>query len=808
MSVPANFQTAIDSQSLNIGRWLEIEGIPYGYGNFTADDTFFNHRALIEYALLGIKPYLIQIPQAFDQQINTLDGGALSAGAIEFVLGDIDGSITQFMGLGYSTGFSVLTAEMATAAVGAHTTIHTSQAAYQVGDYVYIGTETVKIFTVVSSTQYVVARGKFRSTPQAFGIGIPVGTRPYTMANRRCWYHQVAAASQTPQLFTADNDDDKCVRVAGVLKNMTTGQAPNTWTLSIQTLDSEIDRKIFRNPRSFKVPFGIMDAKGQGGGIQVEGWPGASVSDTAPAHRINLPLWIDGAMFANGEKVLMMVDREIFELQYDGTSKTGTFLARALLGTDAVKHDAGAIANELMCVIENDTIRGMQECSKFTIGTRNNVHGDHPLALALQFLVSTGTGSNGVYDVLPEEWGLGIDKSRIDVAGIEQVMQEEPSLQFGGIISKPINFISLLRELLAFAGYYYYIELGDLLRIRRLRPPSPDEPRLTIINASSRSRGTRTTWEANWTGAVREIIFSFGYDIINDKYKRIIVFEVPSGELYSKGCARTLEYESHLLYPGHSGIPGEPPLNRFDVDDWLLTRADFFRVRYGRPPAIIHEALTYDFLSVEVGDLVVVTNASIPSTTTGALGMLDEVGEVIGKNIDDKNKIVNLTLLMTGYQLGTYRYIAPSLKITAADNSSLDASHVTTLTFEPNEFTPATGFHGNAQTDLILDTQNGQVNAFPLNHLASIRLWNEDFTAYTDGMFTSFPDSNHGVLQFPGDPDFTPAANQYITYTSYPHFVAVTEALIGERLDEKYAFGADASDKLDSTDDPDRYFPT
>jgi len=45
--------------------------------------------------------------------------------------------------------------------------------------------------------------------------------------------------------------------------------------------------------------------------------------------------------------------------------------------------------------------------------------GGHPLTIALQVLLSTGTGVNGTYDVLAAENGLGIPVAFVDVTGIE-----------------------------------------------------------------------------------------------------------------------------------------------------------------------------------------------------------------------------------------------------------------------------------------------------------------------------------------------------------------------------------------------------
>ena len=49
---------------------------------------------------------------------------------------------------------------------------------------------------------------------------------------------------------------------------------------------------------------------------------------------------------------------------------------------------------------------------------------DHPLIIALQLLCSTGTGSNGVYDVYPVQSGFAIDQGWIDLERIRSVKRE------------------------------------------------------------------------------------------------------------------------------------------------------------------------------------------------------------------------------------------------------------------------------------------------------------------------------------------------------------------------------------------------
>jgi hypothetical protein len=51
----------------------------------------------------------------------------------------------------------------------------------------------------------------------------------------------------------------------------------------------------------------------------------------------------------------------------------------------------------------------------------------HPITLALQVLLSTGTQTNGPYDVLPKENGAAVPQALVDVAGLELLRSQLPA---------------------------------------------------------------------------------------------------------------------------------------------------------------------------------------------------------------------------------------------------------------------------------------------------------------------------------------------------------------------------------------------
>lgn len=824
MTVPTAHLNVIAAQSSNYGRWIEIEGIPYGYGNFAVGAGFFSGRTSLE-QLLGIKSYLIGIPKMLDQQIDTLDGGAQTTGSVTFEFADIDGSIAQLVGAGYQTGFTALSAEITKTA----TTIPFPSgggASFSNGGYCYIGSETIKIGTVGATSFTGCTRGMFRSKPQAFGIGLPIGTRPYTMAHRRVWYHQIGLSGQTPQDLSTASDADKLIRFGGLLDNMVVDENGTKFKLTIHTMDEELNRDIFRGLRTFPLTINLYgnDPTVPGGGCTAPGYPGYSVwsggggpiGNGANNYIYVTMLKADGTNLYNiGERVLLRIDNEMFLCVAHGNGNL-EILRREQMGTFLDYHKIGAVASEVMCVIEYANVLGMQVASKFTSVCPTGIHADHPLALVLAVLTSTGLGTNGNYDVLPEDWGLGIDQSRIAISDIEAAMGEEPTLRFGGVIESPINFIDFMRQLLAFSGYYYYVALGDQFQILRLRPPEPDSQLgVRTIDDSSRIFKAKAKWEANWSGAVREVVFSYAWDILNQKFKMIDIFKLAGGDLYSKGKARTLSYNSKLMYPGHSGIPGEPPFAQFDTHTWLLSRADFYKVRYGRPPPIVHDRLTYRFIDLEVGGLVQVTSPDIPSTATGLLGMVSEFGEVIGKSIDDEAKVVEFTYLMTGWQLGNYRYIAPSAEIDTVTAGGTTADTTATMNMKENSFTTPTGKNGLPQFDLfpcVGDT--GNAFAFSIGGASAIdaRIWKADLSAFQDIILVSlvsFPDVAIDIQTADASTwDWNLGAGDFITLPAFADTVGNVDATLGEVLTDKYAFGASNTNVLGANTAADVYFPT
>lgn len=709
--------------------YLEIEGLPYVYG--TAEKVGSSWFTAHTNPPLGMRPFLLGIPKVVGQTIDTLAGGNTTAGSSTFDILDKNGELTALVNISTPPLYSL------TAAVAkADTTIQLNTiAGLSAGDYLYVGTETIKVGAVTTTPTPRATgctRGYFGSTAQAFPYQFPVDIKPWVMANRQVKFWQAVADGGAT--FPAPTDANSVLRFQGTLKQFILKDGDrNTFSLTAESVDRELDREVFRVFRSFPLRgSSIKDKDGNNGNTQVMGFPGAWPGyDEIANFDITGPA---GNIYTNGEVMLARIDKEVFALQFDLTSTSNPkakMVARGLFDTAMTDHQEGAIVQEIVPVVAQTTVSANGapndwpgKASKFNVSPQL-VPSDHPISILLQLLMSTGTGTNysGInYDTLPEGWGLGMPVSRIDVAGITRAALEDPTLRFGGVVEQPQNFTKLLREFLTFAGYYFCVTTDNLFTIRRLRPPLPDVTTRTVTK-SNIIRGRAPTWEANWRGAVREVVFQFGWDITDSKFKKIVIFKLNDADIYSKGMARSVKLESRFIYPGGSGIPGSGSFRPYDVDTWLLNRADFFRLRYGKPPPIIRVAVDYSFLGTELGELVALTEDYTPNHAGGTRGLTAAIGEVINKDVDDQTHTIVLTLLMTGYNLGAYRYISPSFLLKAGEFTiETDTYQYLYIT---NIDSYATFINGDLGNDGHVTTPGGSTHYF--GAYGTYRVWSEDW---------------------------------------------------------------------------------
>ncbi len=802
--LPANFLAAIASRDFKLMRWLEVEGIPYGYGTWdhksvteqsSQAGAFFAARDAAE-QLLGIRSALTKVPPIQGQELDTLEGAPSHAGQIDVHILDVDDQPTLWAGAGNVSG-AYLSADL-TAAATSFVYTGDGSAIGSTGT-LYIGNETVTFTGHNTGTKTItgLTRGLYRSTASAFGAGFPIGVAPYTMKGRRCWYYMIAI------LFTdstfSDDEEDKVLRFSGRISGYKMGDSPAEYVVRLESLERELSKECFRELRQVADSFqaGIADGFGEGGTLSIPGTPGYT-SDILRSTDLNAG-WENGAGIS--ETFALRIDDEILGCQIVEESRgLLQITARGLCGTKIAAHAPGFVGREVVIVAAGDETTGVSRdllFAKFaSVPTAGSpVAPDNPLIILLQLLLSTGLGTNEEggsarnYDVLPASYGLGLDVDRVDVDSLEALASKTGTIHMGGVVEEAVNFYDVVKSLLAPLGLYATSLLDGRFAVRELRPLLPDETARDVDSSNMIRRARSPGWDANLSGVVQTIEWQHAWDLRAKRFRRITIHNISEAAVYSAGEGRRISYAQKLLYSGSDGVPGEPArMTRMDPASLLRRRGDFYRQRYARPPPVITVTVDYSFIDIELGELVSLTTANLPNPLLGLRGLVSALAEVTGKRIDEAEKTIELTVLLAGYQVENYRFIAPSLEIASAPTTS-------SFYCTPNAFTDPVTW----QNDLRVYDADGDLQPTFIAG-QSVRIYAADFSAYVVATILSI-DLNLQKVTLTGVPATALAAGQLVTYDTYANSgVSDFRAM--------YAFLAAADGTLSAgTVDGHRYFP-
>lgn len=791
--LPPRFYLALDKPLVSFRRWIEVAGMPYGYGNLTEDATFFARRAVTD-QLLGIRPWMADVPTGLESDLDPLaDAVPSNIGQLQFDIVDPTDELTAWTGVGRSTDWVRLNGGIA----ATDTTISFTgdSSGFPSSGVLYIGAETVQYTGItlgLLDSFTGCTRGVYRSTPQAWGDGTPVGPRPYTLKGREVWYYNIAGDKEATLW-----DEDKALRLHGTFEGFQYNVG-GEYSIIVQSLEKSLNRSIFTNLITYTdsqqlgisaIPFGSDQP-----GIRFTTDPGGAFGS-------NILSGPDAQGLPDGYGFVARVDDELFYFIAYIEPSILLMDQRGLFGTQVAAHRPGFNLKEVAWVAEPvttsaDIIVRENHDTKFN-STRTDASplpANHPLMVLLQVLLSTGLGTNAVggrrnYDVLPVNWSLGIPVSRVDVDGIEAAALESPDLRVNGVWLDAVTFLDFAQQLLKPFGYYAFTLLGDRWTIRRFRPPLPDVTP-TAIGNSNRISAQISTWDANLDGVVQEVVFQYDYDIVEDEYRSISVNELNETQLFSEGQGQRLEVDCPFLYSPNSSQVGKPRLSgQPSLEGILRERIEFYK-RFTRPPAQIVVRTALSTIGIEPGDVVALSHSSLPNLRTAALGLSSSNCQVLKRAVDDQAKVIDFTLLNLDYQLGQYRYIAPSLRIDSTATT-------TTFVYAANAFSLSLSM-GLAQDDNQLIDGNGAVST-PFRVGEPILIWASDFSARVAATITAVNLTTRTVT-VGSAPSTALAAGQIVTLAGYDTASSADQGL--------YVFLADSSGTLGTANDAaDTYFP-
>lgn len=295
----------------------------------------------------------------------------------------------------------------------------------------------------------------------------------------------------------------------------------------------------------------------------------------------------------------------------------------------------------------------------------------HPLAIALALLSSTGQGYNGVYDVLGESWGLGLDY--ISWASWTTEINAHPDMCIDELVlgrgGESVNVFAVVQnQLLRPFGYFLSITTEGLITIERLRLP-------TLIDwngAQSSSIDAFIDGPLRMERAMQEISDRVVADVGGSGTGQTTRVQVRTPERSSRrsklGDAREHQLDYTVISPERLGIVGNESSGALtnalvNLLQLSLDAVPRLFIRVARP-AVTGEANYNHGRIIRINDLCNLQEAWIvdsSGTRVLDLSAIDFAGMIIGRDYHLDNRTYTLELLFLSYHVGQYvRLRAPS----------------------------------------------------------------------------------------------------------------------------------------------------
>lgn len=682
MSVPANFATAVERAARGaLVLWVEIEGLPYAYGNTSKDSTWFTPRAADE-RFEGIRPWFAResLPTIPPQELDHIEG-VVAGGACEFDIEDVDGSLSALTASARTDQWLTFASGVSATATGS-TDVNGSTSSWASSGVGYVGYETFAYSSKTSTALTISARGRYRSLAVPHDGGALLAdtadntqrrtlpgelVTPYArgLEGRRAWLY----AGHSP----ASVSDCACIFAGQVEEVAFVGGALNTLRISCSQAYAELSQPLFADLGTFgadvregadppEFRLGAVVLLAGGGGVADDPTPpfseGRTVQFAAPNGR-----YTTTETHAAAHRRFYEVNGDAFRLG----SAFATDTDRAVYSVPGLWFKAAGEWGQYGG-ITTDVIREIVPVADVTDGPFAG--NDHPLRALLCVLTSVGgNADNGAYDVLPRGFGLGIDASRIDVAGIAALADATPDLRVRFAVLEPVSDAGewIRENLLKPFGFYLRASLENVLTVGRMSLPGPD----VLADEVQIAHGDVVSY-GGWLSDVRSIVGVVDWQAAPELTPdREIVPQVKLSQTLMRGGrlvrldypkSRRVTVSALSLGPQGRGSAGNPI---------RLSLVDQIAVRFGQPVALLDVTLGWRQIVREVGDWVSLTSAYVPSRDAAARGVTSQYWEVVSKKPDLRNMQVQLTLRASAAADQRLRYYAPAMLVASVSGTDV-----------------------------------------------------------------------------------------------------------------------------------------
>lgn len=404
-------------------------------------------------------------------------------------------------------------------------------------------------------------------------------------------------------------DESKYIQLAtNLVDEITMGEALTEYIFKTSDLQRSIKTKVFKS----KVT--SLTAQLNAGATT------ATVADTTAFLTVVHP--------SLGTCGYIRIDNEIIKW----TAKGGTSftIARGQFGTTDAQHASGAEVKEVI------------------------VFQEHPIAIALKVLLSTGAGTNGAYDTLPSHWALGIAAALVKVSTWESQATDWLNFkstdltygyQFRFIYDEEVEGKKFIEEeVLKVLNAYAPIGADGVLSFKAFAPPVPfvDLPKFDEKVVKIKAM------DAGLSALINVAFFSYDHDLIQGEYLKNVEYSDGSS-ISAHGISDTFTVESR-------GIRSD--LNGANI---VLDRWNRLKQRFSKPVPTVQAKAFYSKHLYEAGELINFSHPRLPDLDKGTRGMVEKIIEIVNKGFDIMGGALHYDMMLTGFGQRYALYGADSL---------------------------------------------------------------------------------------------------------------------------------------------------
>jgi hypothetical protein len=696
----AAYLTALDAITRAHVVWVEIGGLPVGYGTDALGSGWFATRTPAKARLTSVRPWLARdaLPDSLTTDLDDAQA-VVTVSALDLSIVDYDDTIAGLLGTRRTDQWLRLTADLS--ATASSVVVTGDLAAWPTSGVAYIGQETVTYTgvsgaTTAGGTLTGLTRGMYGSPatvhdgPSLGSDGAVLSRYPRMIEGRRLRVMAGVNASSEADCAVVWQGGIEGVSFDSALRVLRIGGASGYgalrkgiyWRIGQWGAADRIAREVVLSPavRALR-PDSAADATA----IEVSSgvaWPLVE----SPPESVDL---------TRGRRVdFLLAGWAPYYSDADGISAANTLTAQYWRGSipDQVAADHGgwltapissdpAAAERAYASLVDRIAQPLVEAA--FIGdlyadafgqaapvTLGSVATAHPLIWCLAHLqaglaVHASNADAGKYaGMLPEDAGLSLSNGEVDVAEFERLARLTPDLVVRGCVSEPIESAGdwLRDAFLRPFGFFLRTNLDGQLSVGWIREATPDTiaDAVTITDADVLRDGIGE-WTTDGSDVVGQVVVDESWWVKPGSteqipYQRsVAIVRGDDGEPVVSRFprAQTVEVASRL-----TGLGGSTPGMAQRIADRLSSRR-------GDATARLSVTVGLRFLGVDVGDLVDLTLARVPDQQTGSRGVTETLWEVVSRTLDLRGARLTLRLRQSAFgRLGT-RYYAPALLVTS-----------------------------------------------------------------------------------------------------------------------------------------------